>query len=101
MISALATRKTLDEFEFTPESFFEAVLDSYKESYPEEILTRPMETPGITAAVEKAANHGRKRPRCDSNTWIPSVEDGKKEVAGILRALKEVQARGRKRVMIG
>nr|CDS32423.1 tp53 regulating kinase [Hymenolepis microstoma] len=101
LISALATRKTQDEFEFTPESFFEAVLESYKDAYPKEAITRPMETPGLTANSQKAANNDRKRPRCDSNTWISSLEDGKKEVDGILRTLKDVQARGRKRIMIG
>ncbi|VUZ39277.1 unnamed protein product [Hymenolepis diminuta] len=101
LISVLETRKTQDAFEFTPESFFEAVLESYKDAYPEEAITRPMETPGLTAAAQKAASNGRKRPRCDSSTWIPSLEDGKKEVNGVLRTLKDVQARGRKRIMIG
>ncbi|KAM7535068.1 hypothetical protein Aperf_G00000101078 [Anoplocephala perfoliata] len=101
LISALASRKSKDDFEFTPGSFFEAVLDAYKEAYPKEVLVRPIETPSLEAAAQKEVNRGKKRARCDPTSLKPSLEDGIKEVNGVLRTLKEVQARGRKRIMVG
>lgn len=100
LISALATSKSKDDFEFTPEAFFEAVLDAYKEAYPEEVLVRPIETPGLTEAAQEA-NRGKKKARYDYTFRKPLLEDGIKEVCGVLRTLKEVQARGRKRILIG
>lgn len=99
LISALATRKGDEDFEFTPEAFFKAVLANYVETYPLEVLARPIET--STIIMRKQPQHGEKRTRNCSTSRTPTHEDGEHEVKGILRVLKEVQSRGRKRLMIG
>ncbi|KAH9284622.1 TP53-regulating kinase [Echinococcus granulosus] len=99
LISALETRKGGEDFEFTPQAFFEAVLAAYIETYPVEVLARPIET--STMIMQKQPRYGKKRTRHHSTSRLPTHEDGVHEVNGILRTLKEVQARGRKRLMVG
>ncbi|KAL5968595.1 EKC/KEOPS complex subunit bud32 [Taenia solium] len=99
LISALATRKGDEDFEFTPEAFFKAVLATYIEAYPFEVLARPIETSAMI--MPKQPQHGEKRIRHCSTSRISTHEDGVHEIHGILRTLKEVQSRGRKRLMIG
>ncbi|KAL5109622.1 EKC/KEOPS complex subunit TP53RK [Taenia crassiceps] len=99
LISALATRKGEEDFEFTPEAFFKAVLTTYVEAYPTEVLARPIEM--SNTIMQKQPQHGEKRVCHCSTSWTPTHEDGIREVNGILRTLREVQSRGRKRLMIG
>lgn len=94
LVSSLAS--SAENELFSPEEFFESVLTAYAASYPAEVLQRPFDTPRKTTEVKQ-----KKRSRCDSTSWCPTEEDGEKEVAGVLKTLKTVQARGRKRLMIG
>lgn len=97
LISATEIRGTAKVTEFTPEAFFESVLASYAEAYPAEVTTRSIEK----STSAETPQHGKKRPRVGSASKLTTQEDGVKEVNGILKTLKDVQARGRKRLMIG
>lgn len=101
LVSSLAAYAINDttgngKFSFTPESFFEAMLSFYTMAYPLEVLKRPVETSQTTSQKVQ-----KKRARHDSTSWLPVEEDGIQEVRGLLNTLKEVQARGRKRLMVG
>ncbi|VDM18553.1 unnamed protein product [Hydatigera taeniaeformis] len=99
LISALLTRKEDEGFEFTPKAFFEAVLAAYAKAYPVEVLARPVEASPMV--MRKQPQQGKKRAHHSSALRILTHDDAVHEVNGILRALKEVQSRGRKRLMIG
>uniref|UniRef100_A0A5K3ET86 non-specific serine/threonine protein kinase n=1 Tax=Mesocestoides corti TaxID=53468 RepID=A0A5K3ET86_MESCO len=101
LISSLATRtddvSEEPKFSFTPEGFFESLIAAYTEAYPLEVVRRPFD-PTRTSEQETGK---KKRPRQDPKSRAPTHEDGVMEVKGVLNTLKEVEARGRKRLMIG
>ena len=101
LISATEIRGSNKDADFTPEAFFESVLAAYAEAYPAEVVARPNEVASTTGAPQQQSQHGKKRARLNFTSSSSTHEDGVKEVNGILRNLKEVQARGRKRLMIG
>nr|VZH94490.1 unnamed protein product [Spirometra erinaceieuropaei] len=99
LVSSLACREEHKEDGlFSPQAFFAAFLAAYSEAYAAQVVARGNDG-GAGAGGRKQSK--RNRLEVTSPVAAPTLEDGRRELESILSALKEVQARGRKRLMIG
>ncbi|VDN34078.1 unnamed protein product [Dibothriocephalus latus] len=99
LVSSLACRDEHKEDElFSPQTFFAAFLAAYSEAYAAQVVAR-----GTNLGDAVGGRKQSKRNKLDATIPAakPTLEDGRRELETILSAFKEVQARGRKRLMIG
>ncbi|VDL89181.1 unnamed protein product [Schistocephalus solidus] len=99
LVSSLARRdEEQEDGIFSPQHFFATFLAAYSEAYAAQVVARSIAGDGGVGERKQS-----KRNRLDTNATAAkrTLEDGRRELETILSALKEVQARGRKRLMVG